>query len=66
MYQKYTYSGPVMYYDKVLSNNWTGETVAESEAKAVNNLKYQFKNQSNMIPGVGGVKLSGKVSSYMV
>lgn len=62
MYQKYMYNGPVMYYDKVLSNNWTGITVAESEAKAVSNFKYQFKNQSSMVPTVGGVTLSGKVS----
>ena len=57
----YTYNGPVLYYEKVIANNWKGETTADSKAKAINNLKYQFKNQANLLSGVGGVSFSGSV-----
>ena len=57
----YTYSGPVLYYDKVLTNNWTAETYADSKARAISNLKYQFKNRANLMTNVGGIKLSGAV-----
>lgn len=59
---KYTYMGPVMYYDKVAANYWKGETFAESQEKAVSNLKYQFKNQTKMMPNAGGIKFTGCVS----
>ena len=42
---KYIYAGPVKEFDKVIDNNWYGETMADSETKARNNLAYQFKKQ---------------------
>lgn len=58
----YTYNGPVLYYEKVIANNWRGETTAESKAKAISNLKYQFKNQVNLASGVGGISFSGSIT----
>ncbi|MFI3115337.1 MAG: hypothetical protein R3Y12_04260 [Clostridia bacterium] len=40
---KYTYKGPVMEFDKCITHIWESETFALSEAKAKNNLAYQFK-----------------------
>lgn len=59
----YTYSGPVSYYDKVLANNWTAETRAVSELKAISNFKYQFKDYAKMVSSVGGVQLHGKIKT---
>lgn len=42
---KYIYVGPVKEFDKVIDNNWYGETMADSETKARNNLAYQFKKE---------------------
>ena len=39
----YRYDGPVMEFDKCISNRWQGETTASSEKKARSNLAYQFK-----------------------
>lgn len=43
----YGYSGPVMEFDRCITNKWTGETYAVSPAKARSNLIYQFKKQHN-------------------
>lgn len=45
---KYYYSGPVLYFDKILTNKWEGTTVATSKKKAISNLSYQIKKQSNL------------------
>ena len=57
----YVYSGPVLYYDKVIANNWKSETRAPSKQKAASNFKYQFKNYSNMIGSAGGITLAGAI-----
>lgn len=44
---KYLYDGPVMEFDRLVSNHWTGETMAASEHKARTNLAYQYKKQNN-------------------
>ena len=44
---RYIYSGPVAEFDKIIDNNWYGETMADSEKKARNNLAYQFKKEFN-------------------
>ena len=36
-----------MEFDRLVSNRWTGETVAVSEHKARTNLAYQYKKQNN-------------------
>ena len=48
---KYAYSGPIVVFDKCVSNNWKGETWADSQAKAMSNLAYQAKKACNILPG---------------
>ena len=48
---RYIYSGPVAEFDKIIDNNWYGETMADSEKKARNNLAYQFKKNNHRVPG---------------
>lgn len=44
----YLYDGPVLKFNKPIRKRWTGHTYAVSEAKAYNNLTYQFKMKNNM------------------
>lgn len=46
---KYVYDGPVMAFDHCIQNRWKGETIAESENKALSNLAYQWKKTNNYI-----------------
>lgn len=57
---QYTYDGPVMEFDKCVSNRWVASTYAPSEKKARNNLAFQFKKQNNKIPSVR-ITLPGKI-----
>lgn len=57
---KYRYDGPVMEFDRLVANNWKGETIAPSEQKARNNLVYQYKKSNNRIAGTK-VTLPGKI-----
>lgn len=59
-HHKYTYDGPVMFFDKLVADHWKGETMAPSEQKARSNLSYQVKKQLNLIAGTN-VKLPGKI-----
>lgn len=58
---KFAYNGPVMEFDRVVANNWKGETIAPSEAKARSNLAYQYKKKNNRIASVK-VTLPGKIT----
>ena len=49
--EHYIYNGPIMYFDKCISNNWHGETMASSKHKAMNNLTYQAKKFCNLVAG---------------
>ena len=44
-YNKYVYKGPVLEFDKLIAEDWYGETMATSEKKAKSNLIYQFKKK---------------------
>lgn len=44
---KYFYDGPVMEFDICITDHWKGETMADSKKKAISNLTYQFKKQTN-------------------
>ena len=59
-YQKYAYDGPVLVFDTLVADRWKGETMAPNARKARSNLSYQFKKQSNRMPGVK-VTLPGEV-----
>lgn len=58
--QLYLYDGPVMEFSTCIARRWTASTYAPSEAKARNNLTYQFKKQFNRTPNTK-ISLPGKV-----
>lgn len=50
--KKYAYRGPVLYFGRVVADNWESETRAVSEKQAISNLIYQFKKTNGYIPDV--------------
>lgn len=56
----YTYHGPVMEFDRCITNSWSGTTWAVSEKKAKSNLAYQFKKLHNRIANAK-ISLPGKL-----
>lgn len=56
----YSYNGPVLEFDKIVSNHWQGQTYAVSEAKARTNLAYQFKQETGRVPR-SKISLPGKI-----
>lgn len=46
----YYYDGPVLEFDKIVTNHWNWTTRAESEKKARCNLAYQFKMEFGKVP----------------
>lgn len=56
----YSYAGPVLEFDKIVTNCWQGQTYAVSEAKARNNLAYQFKKENGKVPR-SKITLPGKI-----
>lgn len=56
----YSYCGPVMAFDKVIANRWSGQTYAVSESKARSNLAFQFKKESGRVPRTN-ITLPGKI-----
>nr|WP_296955054.1 hypothetical protein [uncultured Mediterraneibacter sp.] len=57
---KYAYDGPVLAFDKIVSERWRGETMAPTKKKAKSNLTYQFKKQNNRLPGTR-ITLPGEI-----
>ena len=57
---KYRYEGPVSVFGRCVDNNWKAETMAVSEKKARNNLRYQYSKQVGKIPATR-VELPGKI-----
>ena len=58
--QKYAYDGPVMEFNTCIVNRWRGETTAPSEARARNNLAYQFKRKNSRL-ATAKITLPGQV-----
>lgn len=58
--ERYRYSGPVKEFDRIISDNWTAETSAVSEAKARTNLSYRYKKQTGRITA-SKITLPGKL-----
>ena len=56
----YSYAGPVLEFDKIVTNCWQGQTYAVSEAKARSNLAYQFKKENGKVPR-SKITLPGKI-----
>lgn len=42
----YIYDGPVKIFGKTVNSNWHGVTIAETEAKAMSNLKYLYRKNT--------------------
>ena len=57
----YEYNGPVIVFDKCITNNWKASTYAVSEKKARSNLAHQFKQQTNRVARTK-VELPGKLT----
>ena len=57
---KYEYSGQIIEFGKVIMENWTGSTYADSEKEARRNLSYQFKKKYNKLPNAK-IELKGKL-----
>ena len=58
---RYSYSGPVVEYDKCIASKWNGTTHAPTEEKALANLKYQFNKQRGRRGTIGAIALPGKI-----
>lgn len=57
---QFSYDGPVMEFDRCISDRWKGTTYAVSEKKARSNLEYQFKKKNNRIASAR-ISLPGKL-----
>lgn len=57
---RYVYNGPIMIFDKCVSNNWHAETLAPTEKKAKSNLMSQAKTYCNLVQSAK-VSLPGKL-----
>ncbi len=49
MSRKYTYRGAVYAFDNLVTTHWEASTWANSEAKAVANLKHRFRQFAGMV-----------------
>ena len=56
----YRYEGAVLIFDRVVAHNFTAETKAVSEAKAKNNIRWQFREAANVAAQIP-VTLTGKL-----
>ena len=56
----YSYSGPVLEFDRIVSNDWRAQTYASSESKARSNLAYRFKMENGKVPRTK-ITLPGKI-----
>lgn len=59
----YFYEGPVESFGKCVINDWYGETLAVSPAKAKANLLYQCKKELGLVPSAS-VTLVGKIKEW--
>ena len=57
---RYLYDGPVMEFEKLLTDRWRAETFAPTKCKAISNLQYQFKKKNNKMPN-SKIVLPGKL-----
>ena len=57
----YIYEGPVMEFERCITDRWKATTMAASENKARSNFAYQYKKTNNKLP-TAKISLPGKVS----
>lgn len=60
--KQYLYDGPVMEFNNCVDNRWQSSTYAVSEAKAKNNLSYQYKKENKKTPNTK-ISLPGHIVS---
>ena len=60
----YSYDGPVYNFQTMLTDRWHGETRAVSKQKAMSNLAYQYKKQSNLLASCD-IRLPGIVKEVI-
>ena len=58
--KRYSYNGPILEFNRIIANNWYGETVASTEARARTNLAHQFKMETGRAP-ISKITLPGKI-----
>lgn len=56
----YSYSGPVMAFDKCIDNSWKASTWAVSERKARSNLTFRYKQETGRTAS-SKITLPGKI-----
>lgn len=56
----YSYDGPVLEFEKIITNRWQAQTYATSEAKARCNLSFRFKKENGKVPQTK-ITLPGKI-----
>lgn len=59
--KEYTYSGPVMEFDKCIQHSWSATTWAPSEKKALSNLAFRYKRDHNRAAD-SKITLTGKIT----
>jgi hypothetical protein len=57
---KYYYNGPVLEFERIVADHWSGSTRAQSEKKARCNLAYQFKMETGRMPR-SNITIPGKL-----
>ena len=57
----YTYNGPVLEFDKIVTENWLGFTYAATEDRARANLEYKFKTETGRTSNAK-ITLPGKLN----
>lgn len=60
-HKQYTYSGPVIEFDKCIERNWKASTWAMSEKKALSNLSFRYKRDHNRAAN-SQITLPGKIT----
>lgn len=60
-YSEYVYDGPVMLFDKCVTNRWIERTRAPSVSKARSNLMYRYKRDNGLAPNAK-IILPGKLT----
>lgn len=58
--KRYLYSGPVMEFERIITNKWEASTVAQSPSKARSNLTFRFKKEHNKATN-SKISLPGKL-----
>lgn len=59
--KQYSYKGPVLEFDKIITQNWEASTWAVSADKARCNLAYRFKIEHGKVPRTK-ISLPGKLT----